>query len=410
MKKIIFFLQLTVLLVFTSCHGDDPVPDPTPQPPAEAENTIFVYMPWSGDSGNLYSFFLNNLADIRQAVQAQGGLDGRHLVVFISQTPSKGALINIEYRQGRCVDDTVAVFDNTRPGLQPNSASWITTLLKRVQEYAPARSYSMIVGCHGLGWLPGNYGVQSRHVRSVSGKHETERLPLTRNLRSTMKYNADKCKLLREGERIIIDEISMVRADIIDFIDKVLRIYNRNMREPFGGKQLLLVGDIYQLEPVLKEEDRQLLQPYYASSYFFDAKVFQDYPLVSIELNKVYRQNDPSFISILDHIRTNQVSDNDLRYINARVGAQRGTTEIPQEDFTITLSTRRDTVDWINNQGLDSLNGAPVMFLGEIKGEFPESSLPTDRTEHQGRSTRHVHQKRYTETVGKRNTWTHHRH
>ena len=205
----------------------------------------------------------------------------------------------------------------------------------------------------------------------------TDKRYSTRNLRSTMKYNGDKCKLLREVELIIIDEISMVRADIIDFIDKVLRIYNRNMREPFGGKQLLLVGDIYQLEPVLKEEDRQLLQPYYASSYFFDAKVFQDYPLVSIELNKVYRQNDPSFISILDHIRTNQVSDNDLRYINARVGAQRGTTEIPQEDFTITLSTRRDTVDWINNQGLDSLNGAPVMFLGEIKGEFPESSLPT---------------------------------
>ncbi|MFC2448139.1 MAG: AAA family ATPase [Prevotella denticola] len=205
----------------------------------------------------------------------------------------------------------------------------------------------------------------------------TDKRYSTRNLRSTMKYNGDKCKLLREVELIIIDEISMVRADIIDFIDKVLRIYNRNMREPFGGKQLLLVGDIYQLEPVLKEEDRQLLQPYYASSYFFDAKVFQDYPLVSIELNKVYRQNDPSFISILDHIRTNQVSDNDLRYINARVGAQRGTTEIPQEDFTITLSTRRDTVDWINNQGLDSLNGSPVMFLGEIKGEFPESSLPT---------------------------------
>lgn len=205
----------------------------------------------------------------------------------------------------------------------------------------------------------------------------TDKRYSTRNLRSTMKYNGDKCKLLREMELIIIDEISMVRADIIDFIDKVLRIYNRNMREPFGGKQLLLVGDIYQLEPVLKEEDRRLLQPYYASSYFFDAKVFQNYPLVSIELNKVYRQNDPSFISILDHIRTNQVSDNDLRYINARVGAQRGTTEIPQEDFTITLSTRRDTVDWINNQGLDSLNGAPVMFLGEIKGEFPESSLPT---------------------------------
>ena len=205
----------------------------------------------------------------------------------------------------------------------------------------------------------------------------TDKRYSARNLRSTMKYNGDKCKLLREVELIIIDEISMVRADIIDFIDKVLRIYNRNMREPFGGKQLLLVGDIYQLEPVLKEEDRRLLQPYYPSSYFFDAKVFQDYPLVSIELNKVYRQNDPHFISILDHIRTNQVTDTDFNHINERVGASLENTNKPEGDFTITLSTKRDTVDWINNEGLDSLDGDPVMFLGEIKGEFPESSLPT---------------------------------
>lgn len=198
-----------------------------------------------------------------------------------------------------------------------------------------------------------------------------------RNLRSMMKYNSDKCKLLREVELIIIDEISMVRADIIDFIDKILRIYNRNMREPFGGKQLLLVGDIYQLEPVLKEEDRQLLQPFYPSSYFFDAKVFQNYPLVSIELNKVYRQNDPLFISILDHIRTNQATDIDFKLINERVDAELKHTGQTEEDFMITLSTKRDTVDWINNEGLESLDGDAVMFLGEIKGEFPESSLPT---------------------------------
>ena len=84
-----------------------------------------------------------------------------------------------------------------------------------------------------------------------------------RNIKGTLKYNGEKCKILREVELIIIDEISMVRADIIDFIDKVLRIYSRNMRVPFGGKQLLLVGDIYQLEPVLKEEDRQFLRPFY---------------------------------------------------------------------------------------------------------------------------------------------------
>ena len=117
-----------------------------------------------------------------------------------------------------------------------------------------------------------------------------------RNIRKTLKYSSNHSKLLRELELIIIDEISMVRADIIDFIDKVLRIYCRNMREPFGGKQLLLVGDIFQLEPVLKEDERRLLQPFYASSYFFAAKVFQEMHLVSIELRKVYRQTDSEFI------------------------------------------------------------------------------------------------------------------
>ena len=134
-----------------------------------------------------------------------------------------------------------------------------------------------------------------------------------RNIRETLKYNSEKRKILREVELIIIDEISMVRADIIDFIDKVLRIYTRNMRQPFGGKQLLLVGDIYQLEPVLKEEDRQFLRPFYPSGFFFDAHIFREFQLVSIELKKVYRQTDPLFISILDHIRTSEVTEVDLR-------------------------------------------------------------------------------------------------
>ena len=118
-----------------------------------------------------------------------------------------------------------------------------------------------------------------------------------KNLKKTLKYNGAQCKLIREVELIIIDEISMVRADIIDFIDKVLRAYTRNP-EPFGGKQLLLVGDIYQLEPVLKDDDRQLLQPFYPSAYFFNAKVWQTMPIVSIELRKVYRQTDDKFIAI----------------------------------------------------------------------------------------------------------------
>ncbi|MGG6543898.1 UNVERIFIED_CONTAM: AAA family ATPase [Prevotella sp. 15_C9] len=201
-----------------------------------------------------------------------------------------------------------------------------------------------------------------------------------RNIRNTLKYNSDKQKLLREVELIIIDEISMVRADIIDFIDKVLRVYNRNMREPFGGKQMLFVGDIYQLEPVLKEEDRKLLQAFYQSSYFFDAKVFQQIPLVSIELRKVYRQNDPTFISILDRIRTNQINNKDLARINEQVCPKEKEEPVEKEkdkDLSVTLSSRRDTVDWINSQQLDLLPNDKVTFFGNITGEFPESSLPT---------------------------------
>ena len=195
-----------------------------------------------------------------------------------------------------------------------------------------------------------------------------------RHIRETLKYNNEKKKLLRELELIIIDEISMVRADIIDFIDKILRVYNRNMREPFGGKQLLLVGDMYQLEPVVKEEDRKMLQPFYPSSFFFDARVFREFQLVSIELKKVYRQKDPVFITILDHVRTSKVSALDLQMLNKRVDEP-----MVQQDnqLAITLSCRRDTVDYINTQELDKLPGEPTLFKGTITGEFPESNLPT---------------------------------
>ena len=202
----------------------------------------------------------------------------------------------------------------------------------------------------------------------------TDKRYSARNIRDTLKYNGEKTKLLREVELIIIDEISMVRADIIDFIDKVLRIYNRNMREPFGGKQLLLVGDIYQLEPVIKEDERQLLRPFYPSCFFFDAHVFREMQLIAVELKKVYRQRDAQFISLLDHIRTSQVSDTDLRLLNARVNTEIGTEE---GRLSITLSGRRDTVDYINEKQLNTLPDQPTIFYGHIEGEFPESSLPT---------------------------------
>ena len=192
-----------------------------------------------------------------------------------------------------------------------------------------------------------------------------------RHIKETLKYTGAQRKLIREVELIIIDEISMVRADIIDFIDKVLRVYTRTP-EPFGGKQLLLVGDIYQLEPVLKDEDRQLLQPFYPSSYFFNAKVWQQMPIVSIELRKVYRQSDDRFIAILDRIRNNTSTPADLYALNSRVAA-----DTSQKGMSITLAARRDTVDYTNEQHLAALEGAPITFTGEIKGDFPETSLPT---------------------------------
>ncbi len=197
----------------------------------------------------------------------------------------------------------------------------------------------------------------------------------TRNIRETLKYNSEKIKILKEIELIIIDEISMVRADIIDFIDRILRIYCRNMRQPFGGKQLLLVGDIYQLEPVVREEDRQLLQPFYPSAFFFHARVFREFSLLSIELKKVYRQNDPIFISILDHIRTSHASQADLSLLNKRVC--KSSPNNNGEQPVITLSARRDTVDHINQVELDKLAGEPTLFMGQVMGEFPETSLPT---------------------------------
>ena len=225
-----------------------------------------------------------------------------------------------------------------------------------------------------------------------------------RHIKETLKYTGAQRKLIREVELIIIDEISMVRADIIDFIDKVLRVYTRNP-EPFGGKQLLLVGDIFQLEPVLKDDERQLLQPFYPSPYFFNAKVWQQMPVVSIELRKVYRQSDPAFIAILDRIRNNTATTADLQALNARVissppklgGVSEGrgglntpsaqsspqTNQAPLPSggvgggFLITLATRRDTVDYINEQHLSALDGSPSIFFGTIKGDFPETSLPT---------------------------------
>ena len=190
------------------------------------------------------------------------------------------------------------------------------------------------------------------------------------------KYTKPHRKLLEELELIIIDEISMVRADIIDAVDRILRVYSRNLREPFGGKQILLVGDVFQLEPVVKGDEREILNRFYPTPYFFSARVFNQIDLVSIELQKVYRQTDATFLGVLDHIRNNTVGATDLQLLNTRYGTQ---IEESEADMYITLATRRDNVDHINDKKLAELPGEPVTFSGEITGDFPESSLPTSQ-------------------------------
>lgn len=196
-----------------------------------------------------------------------------------------------------------------------------------------------------------------------------------RNLRQRLKHTAEQQKLIRELELIVIDEVSMVRADIIDFIDKVLRLYSGRFREPFGGKQLLLVGDIFQLEPVVTSDMRDIFRDLYPNLYFFSAKVFRDFALVPIELRKVYRQSDSLFIGMLDRMRLGAVSVEDIAMLNSRVDPEASSPE-KQKEFTMTLAPKRDTVDAINTSRLGRLKRKLHTFHGEIRDKFPENSLP----------------------------------
>lgn len=196
-----------------------------------------------------------------------------------------------------------------------------------------------------------------------------------RNLRQRLKHTAEQQKLIRELELIVIDEVSMVRADIIDFIDKVLRLYSGRFREPFGGKQLLLVGDIFQLEPVVTSDIRDIFRDLYPNLYFFSAKVFRDFALVPIELRKVYRQSDSLFIGMLDRMRLGAVSAEDIAMLNSRVDPEASSPE-RQKEFTMTLAPKRDTVDAINTSRLGRLKRKLHTFHGEIRDKFPENSLP----------------------------------
>lgn len=192
-------------------------------------------------------------------------------------------------------------------------------------------------------------------------------------LHQHFRYNKDKRKLFSEVELLIIDEVSMLRADILDAINWSLQ-YTRKNAAPFGGVQILMIGDMYQLPPVIKEEQWNLLKNYYKSLFFFDALVLQNNPPVCIEFKKVYRQDDPVFINLLNAIRYQDFDSIDFKLLHERYDPD----FIPKEPGYITLTTHNSIATSINENELRKLNKPIKFFEAIVDGVFPETSYPTD--------------------------------
>lgn len=189
-------------------------------------------------------------------------------------------------------------------------------------------------------------------------------------------FKRQKLRLIRSVDLIVIDEISMVRADLLDAIDSVLRQY-RDRNRPFGGVQMLMIGDMQQLAPVAREEEWNLLRQYYATPYFFSSMVMQQADFVTVELKHVYRQSDPLFLDILNKIRTNTADEATLQKLNERYNP---TFDPPKEDGYIRLLTHNAQADSINKQKLDALTTPAYSYEAKITGDFPDMSFPSEKT------------------------------
>lgn len=197
-------------------------------------------------------------------------------------------------------------------------------------------------------------------------------------LKKSKKISRRKRKLIQELELIIIDEVSMVRPDMIDFIDRTLRAVTGRRGKPFGGVQLLLVGDIFQLEPVVTSESKNILAKYYPDFFFFNAVAYNSAQLISIELKKIYRQTDSRFINLLDRIRVNNATYDDFILLNSRFDSYIPASAPESDKFGITLTSRRDSASYINNEKMSELPSEEFIFEGIVEDDFPDKILPTD--------------------------------
>ncbi len=236
-----------------------------------------------------------------------------------------------------------------------------TTLHKRMAVVAPTGVAAINAGgvtIHSLFQLPfGPYIPQQDNANNQFKKQ----------------FNREKINLIQSLDLLVIDEISMVRADVLDAMDEVLRRY-RNRSKPFGGVQLLMIGDLHQLSPVAKKEEWDLLKPYYDTLYFFSSKALKETPLVNIELKHIYRQSDTVFIGLLNCIRENRISEQVLNDLNRRYIPRFKPDE--QEGY-ITLTTHNSAAQQLNDQKLTEIEQLKHQFKAVIQGEFAEFSYPT---------------------------------
>jgi hypothetical protein len=194
------------------------------------------------------------------------------------------------------------------------------------------------------------------------------------NARPDLHYSQEKKDLLSNLELLIIDEISMVRPDVLDQVDLILR----NVKEsayPFGGVQLLLIGDLSQLSPIIREEEWTMLGGYYQTPYFFSSQVLQKAPYIRIELDHVFRQKDQDFVDILNEVRNQELSKPSLALLNARYQAD---FRPVAEDPYITLTTHNSLAQEINNERIETLTAEEYEFTAAVRGDFPKDAYPTD--------------------------------
>ncbi|MFM7022703.1 MAG: helix-turn-helix domain-containing protein [Flavobacteriales bacterium] len=258
-----------------------------------------------------------------------------------------------------------------------------TTFLKHIIQYthkkavivAPTGIAAINAGgatIHSLFQLPFGSFVPVKHQHSSAYSKIVDPQSLYKNLHIA----GVKRKLLQELELLIIDEVSMLRADVLDAIDLVLRFVRRKQHVAFGGVQVLFIGDLLQLPPVVKDEDWQVLKNYYKSVYFFDARVLQNEKPLYIELEKIYRQDDPTFISLLNNLRNNLISPADVELLNKYYKPDFKSQ--PHENY-ITLTTHNYKADKINKDYLQELKTPSFFFEAKISGEFSDYAYPVEK-------------------------------